>query len=117
MLLRLARLTMRGPWIAILTVAVTGLLALPFGPALFVSGALVALVTLCQGPAGGFRVLAGAAGLLGAGVLGLSGRVGPAVWTIGALCSQYGQQRASCGARGDRALRCRPLASGRPGMR
>jgi len=85
MLLRLARLTMRGPWIAILTVAVTGLLALPFGPALFVSGALVALVTLRQGPAGGFRVLAGAAGLLGAGVLGLSGRVGPAVWTIGAL--------------------------------
>jgi len=85
MLLRLARLTMRGPWIAILMVAVTGLLALPFGPALFVSGALVALVTLRQGPAGGLRVVAGAAALLGAGVLALSGRVGPAVLTIGVL--------------------------------
>jgi len=85
MLLRLARLTMRGPWIAILAIAVTGLLALPFGPALFISGALVALVTLRQGPVGGFRVLAGAAALLGAAVLGLSVRVGPAVWTIGGL--------------------------------
>lgn len=85
MLLRLARLTMRGPWVAIVAVAVTGLLALPFGPALFVSGALVALVTLRQGAAGGFRVLAAACVLLGAGVLGLSGRVGPAVWTIGGL--------------------------------
>ena len=85
MLLRLARLTMRGPWAAILTIAVSGLLALPFGPALLVSGGLLALVSLRHGATGGLRVLVGAALVLGVCVFGLSGRLGPAVWTIAVL--------------------------------
>jgi len=85
MLLSLARLTMRGPWVAPGVIAACGLLALPFGPALFVSGGLVALVTLRQGAGPGLRVTVGALALMAAALLGLGQMPGVALASIAGM--------------------------------
>ncbi len=78
----LARVAMRGPLPAILLIVSFALLALPFGPALLVSGALLALVTLRHGASAGLQALGGAALLAGAAAFGLTGRLGPAAVTV-----------------------------------
>lgn len=78
----LARVAMRGPLPAIFLIASFALLALPFGPALLVSGALLGLVTLRHGATAGLQALAGAGVLAAVAVYGLTGRLGPAAVTV-----------------------------------
>jgi len=73
---------MRGPLPAILLIAGFALLALPFGPALLVSGALLGLVTLRHGETAGLKAVSGAAVLAAAAIYGLTGRLGPAGVTV-----------------------------------
>jgi hypothetical protein len=83
-MLGLARLAMRGPLAASLLVAATALLALLFAPALFVSGALLGLVTLRHGVLAGGRVALIAGAICVAALLIVAGRLGAAAVAIAA---------------------------------
>lgn len=98
----IARLAMRGPTVAAAMVALFALVALVFAPALLISGGVVALATLRQGPAAGIRVMAVAGVLMAAAILALFGRFGVAAavtmvawlptWAAAVLLRRTGDQ-------------------------